>query len=278
MPIGALAVNSASPLLRRAGGLIENQGGNHRTEIGVDGEIVLLPVKLPGLSAAERTIVRSGGRNDARYQINRQTAALLAKGSLLDSGSLTRERLCRIVRGTSEAPMTRRTTRRALSLLCVASLSLTAAPNAAWAHGGALVSKRDVAEWTNLSALSPGAEIEVADRKSTKKHRGAFVAFDDAGVSLRDDSGEQSVQRQDVLSVKVRGGRLSHGGIWMIGGAAVGTAAGVLAANSASKVDSSVSWYAANRGRRGDRRDSSDLVDVGISKARPSYRLIYRSR
>ncbi len=95
--------------------------------------------------------------------------------------------------------------RRALSLVYCASLAFTAAPNAASAQTGPIALERDLTEWTNLSALSPGQMMEVVDRTSSKKHRGTFVGFDDAGISLRDASGEQTLRKQDVRSVKVRG-------------------------------------------------------------------------
>ena len=120
--------------------------------------------------------------------------------------------------------------------------------------------------------------IEVVDRNSSTKHRGSFVGFDDASISLRDASGEQTLRKQDVRSVKVRGGLLSHAGLWIIGGAAVGTAAGLLAANAASKSDSGVSWGAGIIGGAAIGAILGIFADAGISKARRSYRLVYLSR
>ncbi len=168
--------------------------------------------------------------------------------------------------------------RRALSLVCCASLALTAWSDSARAQAGPLAVKRDSTEWANLSALSPGTMIEVVDRNSPKKHRGTFVGFGDASISLRDHSGEQDLRRQDVLSVKVRGGRLPHAGIWVIGGAAVGAAAGLLAANAASKTDSGASYDAGILGGAAIGAILGLLADAGISRVKPSYRVIYRSK
>lgn len=168
--------------------------------------------------------------------------------------------------------------RRPLSLICAASLAFTAAPNAASAQAGPVALKRDLTEWTNLSVLAPGETIEVVDQKSSKKHRGTFVSFDDASISLRDDSGELSLQRQDVRSVKVRGSRLPHAAIWGIGGAAVGAAAGVLAANAASKTYSGTDYYAGILGGAVIGAILGLLADAGISRIRRSYHVIYRSR
>lgn len=168
--------------------------------------------------------------------------------------------------------------RRELSLVCCASLAFTAVPNAASAQAGPVALKRDLTEWTNLSGLQPGEIIEVVDRKSSKKHRGTFVSFGDAGISLRDDSLELNLQRQDVRSVKVRGSRLPHASIWVIDGAAVGTAAGLLAANSASQTYSGTSYYAGILGGAAIGAILGLLADAGISRMKPSYRVIYRSR
>jgi hypothetical protein len=169
-------------------------------------------------------------------------------------------------------------TRTPLSLICAASLALTAPPKAASAQAGPVALKRDLTEWTNLNALAPGETIEVVDRKTSKKHRGTFVGFDDASISLRDDSGKLDLQRQDVRSVKVRGGHLPHAAIWGIGGAAVGAAAGLLAANAASKAYSGTDYYAGLLGGAVIGAILGLLADAGISRIRPSYHVIYRSR
>ena len=170
-------------------------------------------------------------------------------------------------------------TRRPLSLICAASLAFTAAPKVASAQAAPVALKRDLTEWTNLSVLAQGETIEVVDQKSSKKHHGTFVSFDDASISLRDESGKLNLQRQDVRSVKVRGSRLPHAAIWGIGGAAMGAAAGVLAANAANNSYSGTA--ASDAGIIAGAVIGAILgllADAGISRMRPSYHVIYRSR
>jgi len=56
--------------------------------------------------------------------------------------------------------------------------------------------------WTSLSSLQSGQNIQIVDTVS-KKYTGAFISVSDTAVSLRDTSGEKSIQKQDVRSVKL---------------------------------------------------------------------------
>jgi hypothetical protein len=77
--------------------------------------------------------------------------------------------------------------------------------------------------WANLSGLQPGQNIQVIDT-SSNKHAGAFVRVSDAAIALRLTSGEQSIQKQDVRSVKLMQNK--HRVRNTVIGAAIGAAAG----------------------------------------------------
>ena len=80
--------------------------------------------------------------------------------------------------------------RRRLFLICVLGLCC-----ASWA-------RLDQTFWANLTALQAGQKIQVVDMNS-KKHSGTFVNVTDTLISYQETAGEQTVQKQDVRSVKV---------------------------------------------------------------------------
>ncbi len=73
--------------------------------------------------------------------------------------------------------------------------------------------------WDNLKQLQPGQKIEVVDMKM-KTLKGAFVAFTDETITLRDGGTEQSVAHADVVRVTVRD--TSHRMRNMLLGSAIG--------------------------------------------------------
>jgi hypothetical protein len=66
----------------------------------------------------------------------------------------------------------------------------------------AAFAQTDRASWANLSGLQPGQRIQVVGMTS-KKHSGNFVSVSDTAISYRETNGQQSIPRQDVLSVKL---------------------------------------------------------------------------
>jgi hypothetical protein len=60
--------------------------------------------------------------------------------------------------------------------------------------------QKDRTSWANLNALQPGQKIQVS---SLKKQVGTFVNFSDAAISFRDQSGEQSIPKPDVRTVRL---------------------------------------------------------------------------
>ena len=56
--------------------------------------------------------------------------------------------------------------------------------------------------WDNLNTLAAGQKIQVVEGNS-KKDSGTFLNFSDTAISLQGKSGAQTIQRQDVRSVKL---------------------------------------------------------------------------
>jgi hypothetical protein len=77
--------------------------------------------------------------------------------------------------------------------------------------------------WSNLNALQAGQKIQVTGADS-KTHSGTFVRATDSGLSLEEAGGAQTIQRQDVRSVKLMENR--HRLRNTLIGAAVGAGAG----------------------------------------------------
>src|SRR6266436_5945634 len=80
--------------------------------------------------------------------------------------------------------------RKSLLLICVLGLSCVS-----WAQ-------TNRASWSNLSGLQAGQKIQIVDMNS-KKHSGAFVSVSGTALSYQDSPGEQTIQKQDVRSVKL---------------------------------------------------------------------------
>lgn len=107
--------------------------------------------------------------------------------------------------------------RSLLSLICILGISC------------ALVAQTNQASWTNLNGLLVGQKIQVDDTHS-KKHNGVFATVSDAAISIKTSRGEESVQKQDVRTVKQV--KTNHRMRNTLIGTGVGTASGaaVLAA------------------------------------------------
>src|SRR5580704_3557116 len=85
------------------------------------------------------------------------------------------------------------------------------------------------AQWDNLKELHAGQKIQVAE-VNLKKDSGTFLSVSDQTISLQGKSGQQTIQRADVASVKLveNKHRLRNA---LIGGAVgAGAGAGISAA------------------------------------------------
>jgi thiamine pyrophosphate-dependent acetolactate synthase large subunit-like protein len=80
--------------------------------------------------------------------------------------------------------------RKPLLLICVLGI-----PWAAWAENKAT-------SWENLNTLQADEKIQVVEMNS-KKVSGTFLNVSDAAISLQEKAGQQTIQRQDVRSVKL---------------------------------------------------------------------------
>jgi hypothetical protein len=91
------------------------------------------------------------------------------------------------------------------------------------------IAQSSQASWAQLSGLKPGQKIQIAEITG-KKHSGTFENFSDSAISIREASGEASVQKQDVRSVKLlqSNRRLRHTliGLGIGAGAGAGIGAG----------------------------------------------------
>ena len=80
--------------------------------------------------------------------------------------------------------------RQLLFLICVLGMPCTS-----WAQ-------TTPASWENLNTIPAGEKIQVVEMNS-KKVSGTFVSVSDAAISLQVEAGQQTIQRQDVRSVKL---------------------------------------------------------------------------
>jgi hypothetical protein len=85
------------------------------------------------------------------------------------------------------------------------------------------------ASWANLRGLRAGQKIQVVERDS-KKHSGTFMNVSDAAISYEGIAGEQTIQNQEVQSVKLMENRHRLRNTLLWGGVSAGVGAGIGAA------------------------------------------------
>jgi hypothetical protein len=66
----------------------------------------------------------------------------------------------------------------------------------------AVLAQTNKASWQDLSSLHTGQKIQVVSTTS-KKHSGTFVNVSDSQISYQEAGGPQTMQKQDVKSVKL---------------------------------------------------------------------------
>ena len=93
----------------------------------------------------------------------------------------------------------------------------------------AVFAQTNGASWANLSGLQPGQRIQVVGMTS-KKHSGSFVSISNTAISYREKNGEQSIPKQDVLSVKVMEHKHRLRNTLIVAGVGAGVGAGIGAA------------------------------------------------
>lgn len=95
---------------------------------------------------------------------------------------------------------------------------------------GASCCQAQQAPWATVSGLKPGQQIQIVETNS-KRHSGTLESVTDSAIILRETSGEASVQKQDVRSVKLKTKRRLRNTLIGLGvgagaGAAIGAAIG----------------------------------------------------
>jgi hypothetical protein len=93
----------------------------------------------------------------------------------------------------------------------------------------AAFAQTDRASWANLKGLQPGQKIQVVGTTS-KKHSGNLVSISDTTISYRETNGEQSIPREDVLSVKLMQNKHRLRNTLIVAGVGAGVGAGIGAA------------------------------------------------
>jgi hypothetical protein len=132
--------------------------------------------------------------------------------------------------------------------------------------------------WENLSTLQAGQKIQVAGMKS-KTVSGTFESFSDAVISLQTQTGQQTIQRMDVRSVKLMENhhRVRNA---LIGGA-VGAGAGAGIGAATYKSCSPSSTFCIQPVGKGAQAGIGALAGLAVGAAIgalwPSHKTIYRS-
>jgi hypothetical protein len=86
-------------------------------------------------------------------------------------------------------------------------------------------SKGQLSSWDNLKSLRPGQEIRVVTN-NVKSYQGEFESLSEAGITLRQRAGEQTLARKDVFRVSQKIGQ-DHGVRNALIGTVVGAGAGL---------------------------------------------------
>ena len=111
--------------------------------------------------------------------------------------------------------------RKRLFLLCVMALPC------------ALLAQASQSSWSNLQGLQPGLKIQLIEMNSTK-HSGTFLAVSDSAIRYLTDSGEQTIQKENVRTVKVMDNKHRLRNTLIFAGIGAGAGAGIGAASHSS--------------------------------------------
>jgi hypothetical protein len=149
--------------------------------------------------------------------------------------------------------------RKLLSLICI-----LAVPCASWAEG-------TQSSWQSLNAIQAGWKIQVVETNANKDI-GKLVSVSDTAISLQEKSGEKSIQRTDVRSVKLMKNRhrLRNTGL----GAAIGVGAG---AGIGAAAWSPGGWFGGRGVGAAIGAVLGVLIGVAVGAALPEHDTIYRA-
>jgi hypothetical protein len=93
----------------------------------------------------------------------------------------------------------------------------------------ASIAQSNPSSWANLSSLHAGQKIQIVET-SSKKHTGTLESVSDSAISIRDSSGEASVPRQDVRTVKLMENEHQMRNLLIATGIGAGAGTGIAAA------------------------------------------------
>src|SRR3984885_6363026 len=119
------------------------------------------------------------------------------------------------------------------------------------------------AQWENLNTLQAGQKIQVIE--NSKKDSGTFLSVSDKEISLQGKSGAQTIQRQDVRSVKLMVNKHRLRNTLIGAGVGAGAGAGISAA----------AWEP--RGFAGGRGTGAAVGAAVVGALWPSHETIYRA-
>jgi hypothetical protein len=114
-----------------------------------------------------------------------------------------------------------------VSLVCVLGLSCVSFSQAN--HTSDKQTPPTQAAWSRLSALHAGQKIQVVDTTS-KKHTGTFISVSDTAIVYGKNTNEESIQRQDVQTIKLMENKHRLRNTLIVAAAGAGVGAGIGAA------------------------------------------------
>jgi|SRR3984885_1435204 hypothetical protein len=92
------------------------------------------------------------------------------------------------------------------------------------------LARADKSSWTNLSVLQPGQKIEIVQRNSNRES-GTFSSVTDSSITLQEKSGQQTIQKRDVKSVRLMKNKHRLRNTFIGAGVGAGLGAGIGAAS-----------------------------------------------
>jgi hypothetical protein len=135
------------------------------------------------------------------------------------------------------------------------------------------------AQWDKINKLQAGQKIQILEVNS-KKDSGTFLSVSDQTISLQGKSGQQTIQRQDVASVKLMENkhRLRNTAIGGALGAGLGAGIGAAAYRGCNPAQS----FCFNPIGRGGEAGIFAVVGLAggaiVGALWPSHELIYRTK
>jgi hypothetical protein len=134
----------------------------------------------------------------------------------------------------------------------------------------------DRTSWTNVSGLQTGQKIQIVEMNS-KKHSGTFVTVSNTAIAYQDAAGEQTIQKQDVRSVKLMENKHRLRNALLIGGLGAGVGAGIGAAEFHSCTSQSFCIQPAGKGAYAGIGAAVGFAGGAVVGAlTPSHTTIYR--